>query len=108
MLDKESRTTHWFDAILLEARNLDVAFQDIEESEKVPIGYQFVRCHMIFDFKAGSLKRKARYVDGGHMTEPPAALTYASVISRESIRIGLIIAVSNDLDVFSADIQMRI
>ena len=60
---------------------------------------------MIFDVKAGSLKRKARYVAGGHMTEPPSALTYASVVSRESIRIGLLVAALNDLDVFSADIQ---
>ena len=104
-LDKESGTTHWFDAIALEAKNVDVAFEELEDGEEVPIGYQFVRCHMIFDVKAGSLKRKARYVAGGHMTEPPSALTYASVVSRESIRIGLLIAALNDLDVFSADIQ---
>jgi hypothetical protein len=60
MLDKESGITHWFDAVSLEARNVDVAFQDLEESEKVPVGYQFVRCHMILDVKTGSLKRKAR------------------------------------------------
>ena len=39
------------------------------------------------------------------MTEPPAALTYASVVSRESVRIGLLIAALNDLDIFAADIQ---
>jgi hypothetical protein len=60
---------------------------------------------MIFDVKAGSLKRKAQYVASCHITEPPAALTYASVVSRESIRIGLLIVALNDLDVFSADIQ---
>jgi Reverse transcriptase (RNA-dependent DNA polymerase) len=60
---------------------------------------------MIFDVKAGSLKRKARYVAGGHMTEAPSAITYASVVSRESIRIGLLIAALNDLEVFAADIQ---
>ena len=104
-LDKESGTTHWTDAIALEAKNVNVAFEDLEEGDEVPIGYQFVRCHMIFDVKAGSLNRKASYVAGGHMTEPPAALTYASVVSRESIRIGLLIAALNDLDVFAADIQ---
>jgi hypothetical protein len=64
-----------------------------------------VRCHMIFDVKAGSLKRMSWYVAGGHMTEPPSALTYASMVSRESIRIGLLIVALNDLDVFAADIQ---
>ena len=52
----------------LEAKNVDVAFEELEDGEEVPIGYQFVRCHMIFDLKAGGLKRKARYVAGGHMT----------------------------------------
>ena len=52
-----------------------MAFEELEDGEEVPIGYQYVRCHMIFDVKAGSLKRKARYVAVGHMTEPPSALT---------------------------------
>ena len=93
------------DAIDLEIKNVDVAFQDLEDSEKFPVGYQFVKCHVIFDVKAGSLKRKARYVAGGHMTEPPAAATYASVVSRESVRLGLLIAALNDLHILSADIQ---
>ena len=74
-LDKESGTAHWADAIALEAKNVDMAFEELEDGEEVPIGYQYVRCHMIFDVKAGSLKRKARYAAGGHMTEPPSALT---------------------------------
>ena len=104
-IDKETGTTFWGDAIQLEAKNVDVAFHELEEGEQVPVGYQFVKCHMVFDVKPGSLKRKARYVAGGHMTEPPATLTYASVVSRESIRIGLMLAALNDLDVFAADIQ---
>jgi hypothetical protein len=39
------------------------------------------------------------------MTEAPSAIMYASVVSRESIRIGLLIAKLNDLEVFAADIQ---
>ena len=38
-LDKESGTTHWFDAIALEAKNVDVAFDELEDGEEVPIGY---------------------------------------------------------------------
>jgi hypothetical protein len=104
-IDKATGTTFWEDAIALEIKNVDVAFQELEDNEKVPVGYQFVHCHMIFDVKPGSLKRKARYVAGGHMTEPPTALTYASVVSRESVRLGLMIAALNGLDVLSADIQ---
>jgi len=104
-IDRQTGTTYWRDAIDLEVKNVNVAFQDLEDGENVPVGYQQIRCHMIFDVKVGSLKRKARYVAGGHTTDAPAALTYASVVSRESIRLGLLIAALNDLDIFSADIQ---
>jgi len=104
-IDTQTGTSFWRDAIDLEIKNVNVAFQDLENKEKVPIGYQQIRCHMIFDIKVGSLKRKARYVAGGHTTKTPAALTYASVVSRESIRLGLMIAALNDLEIFSADIQ---
>jgi hypothetical protein len=67
-IDRKSGTKHWEDATNLEAKNVDVAFQELEEDGDVPVWYQFVRCHMILDVKAGSLKRKTRYVDGGHMT----------------------------------------
>ena len=39
------------------------------------------------------------------MTEAPATLTYASVVSRESVRIALTLAALNDLEVKAADIQ---
>ena len=69
-------------------------------------GYQKVDCHMIFDIKLGeNFRCKARMVAGGHKTVTPAALTYASVVSRDSVRIALTIAALNDLDIMSADIQ---
>jgi len=48
---------------------------------------------------------KARYVTQGNMTEAPKTLTYASVMSRESVRIALTLADLNDLEVKSADIK---
>jgi hypothetical protein len=62
-LDKNSGTTHWQEAINLEAKNVNVAFQELEDGEQVPVGYQFVKCHMIFNVKAGSLKRKGAIRD---------------------------------------------
>jgi hypothetical protein len=59
----------------------------MEDGEQVPVGYQFVKCHIIFDVKAGSLKQKARYVVGVHITEAPSGIAYTSVVSRESKRI---------------------
>ena len=61
---------------------------------------------MVFDVKLSeNFRRKARYVAGGHTTKPPVAVTYSSVVSRDSVRITLLIAGLNQLDVLSGDIQ---
>ena len=49
--------------------------------------------------------RKARWVEDGHRSPDPATLAYASVVSRESIRVGLNYVALMDLDVMAADIQ---
>jgi hypothetical protein len=49
--------------------------------------------------------RKARFVAGGHMTDPPTEITYISVVSHDSVRIGFLIAALNDLDLVAADIS---
>jgi hypothetical protein len=46
-IDAATNTTYWKDAINLEIKNFDVAFEDLEENEKVLVGYRFVKCHMI-------------------------------------------------------------
>jgi hypothetical protein len=43
-------------------------------------------------------------VAGGHMTSAPTIMTYASVVSRETIRNTLTLAALNDLEVKAADI----
>jgi hypothetical protein len=49
-------------------------------------------------------RHKARLVAGGHTTAAPATITYASVVSRESVRIALLLAALNDVEVKTADI----
>jgi hypothetical protein len=104
-LDKENGNTFWAMAIHKEMTNVRVAFNILQKGQVVPVGYQFIRCHGIFDVKMDSFQRKYRMVAGGHMTEAPATLTYASVVSRESVRIALMIAALNDLEVKAADIE---
>jgi hypothetical protein len=77
---------------------------DEARSGKVLIGYQEIKCHMIFDIKMEGLTRKARFVAGGHTTETPVSLTYSSVVSRDSVRIAFLIAALNDLEVWAADV----
>ncbi len=59
--------------------------------------------HMVFDVKM-DFTRKARLVAGGHLTDPPASITYSSVVSRDSVRIMFLVAAVNDLQVLAADI----
>ncbi len=103
-IDEDTGTTYWRDAIEKEMANVRVAF-DILEDGKVPIGYKPVPIHMVFDIKMMTLQRKARLVAGGHKTDPPKEAVYSSVVSRESVRLALLAAALNDLDIMAADIQ---
>jgi Reverse transcriptase (RNA-dependent DNA polymerase) len=78
-------------------------FEFVKDDE-IPGNYQFVLCHMVFNVKM-DLTRKARFVAGGHMTDPPKDTTYSSVVSRDSIRIAFLIAALNDLEILACDIQ---
>ena len=68
------------------------------------IGFQEISCHILFDIKM-DFTRKARFVAGGHMTEAPTSIAYSSVVSRDSVRIGFLIAALNDLDIMACDLE---
>ena len=85
-----------------------VAFDILEEGKKPPPGYQKMDCHMIFEVKLDGFCQKAILVAGGHQTETPASvLTYASVVSRETVVIALTLAALNDLQVKGSDVLSR-
>ncbi|KAL7520463.1 hypothetical protein ACHAWF_000276 [Thalassiosira exigua] len=67
--------------------------------------HQKITCHMIFDVKMEDFRRKARFVAGGHKTKVPKTTTYVSVLSRETVRLALLLASLNDLEVKAADIM---
>ena len=65
-----------------------------------------IKCHIIFDIKFGEdFRRKVQFVAGGHTTETPSSLTYSFVVSRDLVRIALLLAALNDLQLQSLDIQ---
>ena len=102
-IDRRTGTTFWADAIAKEMKNVRVAF-DFPEDGKPPPGFKEIKCHMIFDIKS-DLTRKARFVAGGHLTDPPKESVFSSVVTRDSIRIAFLAAALNDLDVLAADVQ---
>ena len=103
-IDKETGTTFWRDAIEKEMRTVMVAFDILPEGAPKPTARSFLRCHLVFDIKAGSLRRKARFCADGSRIDPDGN-TYASVVSRESVRLGFMLAALNDLNVMAADIE---
>ena len=104
-LDKKNVNTLWTDAIAKEMKDVIPSFKKLYHGEIVPIGYQWINCHMIFDVKMEDFRRKARLVAGGHMTDPPATITYAILVSREKFMIALKLADLNDFPVKVVGIQ---
>ena len=103
-IDKKNGNNFWAEAIEKEMTNARIAFEVMPKDEKPPPGYKQITCHLVFDIKM-DLTRKARYVAGGHLTDPPTSLTYASVVSRDSVRLGFLIAALNGLDILAGDVQ---
>jgi len=106
-IDKRNGNTLWTDAIHQEMLNVRIAFKILPgEDDVIPPGYLKMTCHMIFDIRFGEgFRRKARMVAGGHQIDTPSYMTYASVVSRETVRIALTMAALHDLEVKTSDIQ---
>ena len=94
-LDAETNTTLWQDAIMKEMKHVRPVFRpwdgSIEDAKDKLRGYQRIRYHMIFDGKM-DFTRKNRFVAGDHTTETPTSLIYYSVVSRDSVRLVLLMA----------------
>ena len=111
-IDDETGTDFWRKALGKEMNKVKVAWtaadgvspeQARTGKESSMIGYQEIRCHVIFDMKM-DFTRKARFVAGGHTTDTPSSITYSSVVSRDSVQLAFLIAGLNDLDVLAGDV----
>ena len=78
-LDKQNKNTLWHDAIEKEMNNSRISVEVLDKDAFVPVGYTEIMCHLVLDIKM-DLTRKSRYVAGGHLTDPPSSMTYASVV----------------------------
>jgi hypothetical protein len=68
------------------------------------IRFQEIHCHIVFDIEM-DFTRKARFVTGGYTMETPAAMTYSNVVSRDSIRLGFMIAALHGLDIMACNLE---
>lgn len=102
-IDKENGNTLWRDAIAKEMDAVRIAF-DIRDSHTKPApGLKYLELMMVFDVKL-DMKRKARMCARGDLTDPPASITYSSVVTRESVRIAFTIAALNDIEIQMFDV----
>mmetsp|Transcript_10258 Transcript_10258/g.14494 ORF Transcript_10258/g.14494 Transcript_10258/m.14494 type:complete len:199 (+) Transcript_10258:2647-3243(+) len=102
--DKDNDNDLWAKSIEKELKNVRIAFELLQEGEKIPVGSKLIPYHFIFDVKY-DLTWKSRCVAGGHCNKNvPAHTTYSSVVPRDSIRLTLMLAALNGLSVLSVDI----
>ena len=94
-LDTDNGNAFWEQAIQKQVLNIKVAFRILEHNEPIPVGSKYISSHFIFDVKF-DLTRKARCVVGGHQHKNiPAQYTYASIVSRDIVRITFLLAALN-------------
>ena len=80
------------DAIKKEMKNVMVAFEEIDGNPHELQGFQQITGHLVFDLKLSEgFRRKARYCAGGHKMKPPSSVTYSTVVSRDLVRIILLL-----------------
>ena len=82
-------------------RNVMPYFQFLEYDANF-IGYQHIKFDMIFDMKM-YFTCKACLVTRGHITQTPVSLTYSSEVSRNSVRISLLLAALHNLGILACE-----
>ena len=105
-IDSENGNTLWQDAIALEMKNIRIAFEVFEGDISKLENYEHISGHLTFDINLGeNFRRKARFVADGYKASTPNSITYSSVASRDSMRLFLLVAALNDIEIRSADVQ---
>jgi Reverse transcriptase (RNA-dependent DNA polymerase) len=104
-IDKKNGNTNWQDAEALEIAQLMEygTFLDKGKEGEAPYGFKRIRGHMVYDVKHDG-RHKARYVAGGHLTEPSEESVYSGVVSLRGIRLTVFLAELNNLTLWGADV----
>ena len=79
-------------------------FKDLGKDTPVPADYKKITAHLVFDYKPQDGRFKARYVTGGHLTNPPLEDVYSGVVSLCSLQLVFLLAELNGLIMFQADV----
>ena len=85
-------------------KNSRVSFNFLDRVYHDQVGYKEITYHLIFDVKIYP-NRKARYVADGNLTDTTLSMTYAIVVSCDSVILVLLIAALDDLYILAGDTQ---
>ena len=104
-LDEKNGNKLWGDAIKKELDQLNEygTFKSRGKGTRVPPEYQLIKVHFVFDVKH-DLRHKARLVAGGHMTTVSKDTTYSSVATLRSMRLVMLIAELNGMELNAGDV----
>jgi hypothetical protein len=104
-LDKRNGNNKWRDAMQEEIDSLN-AYNTFKDKGKIKHleGYKKIIVHFVFAVKH-DLRHKARLVAGGHLTDPTTEGTYSGVVQLRSIRLCILLAELNGLDIWVGDIS---
>ena len=113
-LDEQNGNSKWYDTTKLEMDQINEykVFQDhgkaqydpkLRRVSNAPNGYQKIRVHLIFAVKHDG-RHKARLFAGGHLTPDPIESIYSGVVSIRSLRLVIVLAKLNNLEVWGTDI----
>ena len=71
-LNNINKDTLWWSTICQEMKNVRISFEIFEGNKTdIPLGFQYIDCHVIFDIKMGeNFRRKARMITGGIKQQP--------------------------------------
>ena len=108
-LDRKNGNTLWQDANKVELDKLAEynTFNDRGHKDRggsAPKGYQQIKLMTTYDCKH-DLRRRARICARGDMTTADKDNSYSSVVSLRGLRLAILIAELNGLDVFAADVS---
>ena len=105
-INKENGNTLWMDALAAKINTVKVTIKILGDANaQAPVEYGSINCHVVYNIKLEGFKRRVRWVAGASQMEVSPTLTYASVVSRETVQIALTATALNDLEVKASDIK---
>ena len=92
--------------MVTEMTNNRVAFEHYEGNTSDLVANEKITGKFIINVKLSeNLRRKARFVADGHLVDTPASITYSTVVSRDSVRILILVSTLNDPKAMGADVN---